>query len=61
MNKTKIIKECKSQCQCSFDHDNQEFWKCTYCEAVDYIQLLAYTMEEIGCPYCNGVLKELLE
>lgn len=61
MNKTETLERLKKKCVCYFDHESQELWKCTPCEARDYIQVLAGRMEEIGCEFCNKELKEMLK
>jgi hypothetical protein len=61
MNKTKILETLEKQCKCYFDNKNQEYLKCTTCEARDYILLLADTLERVGCQFCNKALQGLLQ
>lgn len=61
MDKQEIIAALKRKCTCYFDAESGELWKCTPCDARDYIQLLLSRLEEIGCSECDVQIKELLK
>jgi len=61
MKKEDLMFALKRRCQCYFDKEHGEHWKCVQCDARDYIQLLASRLEEIGCAECDSKIKEMLE
>ena len=61
MNRHLLVKELERKCECFFDHASQELWKCIFCEARDWIGLLVFRLQEIGCIECDVKIKELLK
>jgi len=59
--RSKIVDRLNKECTCFFDNENQEWWKCTYCEARDYILFLTDTMLNMGCQHCNDEIGGLLK